>query len=265
MKKIIALAVILGLGGAAFFLGWAQLKVPPGSCGVLRSKTFGVDPRPVQEGEFRWVWYKLIPTNVSVEVFRLKRLDHAVNVKGALPQGESYASLAGLKTDFSYEIDGSFSFSIKAAALPSLVAEQKIEDQAGLDGYQRRLAGNIESFVVRRLQSCGEDAAGTAPLSGPEAPDALKEDILGAFPGIEDLSVSVKAARFPDFALYNLAKALYGDYLAQQRELLQDGLAAAAGRNLASRLRFDELEKYGELLTKYPILLQYLALETKAE
>jgi hypothetical protein len=26
-------------------------------------------------------------------------------------------------------------------------------------------------------------------------------------------------------------------------------------------LKFEELEKYGELLTKYPILLEYMALE----
>jgi hypothetical protein len=30
---------------------------------------------------------------------------------------------------------------------------------------------------------------------------------------------------------------------------------------LSSQLRFDELAKYGELLTKYPILLQYLSIE----
>jgi hypothetical protein len=268
MKKIIALIVIFGLGGAVFLLGWAQLTVPPGFYGVIRSKTFGVDPRPVQEGEFRWIWYKLIPTNVSIEMFRLKRLDHTVTVKGALPQGESYASLAGLKTDFSYEIDGSFSFSIEAAAMPSLITEHKIEDQAGLDQYQQRLAGDIGGFIVQRLQAYGEDpalaGANTLFIGGPDTPDFLKKDILDTFPGIADLSLSVKIPDFPDFALYNLAKTLYGDYLAQQRALLQNDISAAAGRNLASRFRFDELEKYGELLTKYPILLEYLALENKA-
>jgi hypothetical protein len=261
MKKIIAPIIVLGLGGAVFFLGWAQLTVPPGSCGVLRSKTFGVDSRPIEEGEFRWVWYKLIPTNVSIEIFQLKRLDHTVNVKGALPQGESYASLAGLKTDFSYEIGGSFSFSLKAAALPALITEGKIKDQAGLDEYQRRLAEEIERFAVRRLQAWGEDPA--VPAGGFPSLDFLEKDILNAFPGIEDLSLSIRIPDFPDIALYNLAKTLYEDYLKQQRELLQDDVSAAAGRNLASRLRFDELEKYGELLTKYPILLEYLALENK--
>jgi len=30
---------------------------------------------------------------------------------------------------------------------------------------------------------------------------------------------------------------------------------------MESQLRFEELGKYGELLTKYPILLDYMALE----
>ncbi|MDR1374475.1 MAG: hypothetical protein LBJ24_05830 [Treponema sp.] len=266
MKKIIAPILILGLGGAVFFLGWAQLTVPPGSCGVLRSKTFGIDPRPVGEGKFRWLWYKLIPTNVSIEIFRPRRLDRTVTIKGALPQGENYASLAGLKTDFSYEISGSFSFGIKTAALPALMTEQGIQDQEGLDAYQRRLAGEIEDFIVQRLHTYGENpafpAAGAA--NGLGSLDFLEEAILNAFPPIEHLSLSLRAPGFPDFALYTMAKALYEDYLTQQRELLRDDIFAAAERNLASRLRFDELEKYGALLTKYPILLEYLALENKS-
>jgi hypothetical protein len=265
MRKIIALIIILGLGGAAFFLGWAQLTVPPGSYGVLRSKTFGVDPRPIREGEFRWVWYKLIPTNAGIALFTPGRLTHTVRVAGALPQGESYAALVGLKTDFSYEIEGSFSFSVKAAALPSLVAEGGIENQAGLDAYQQRLAGEIESFAAERLRAYGEDPAKAARISGLGSVDFLEQDILAAFPGIEDLSLSIKMPRFPDFALYNAAKTLYEDYLRQQQELLQLDISAAAEKNLSSRLRFDELEKYGELLTKYPILLEYLALENKAQ
>jgi hypothetical protein len=34
-----------------------------------------------------------------------------------------------------------------------------------------------------------------------------------------------------------------------------------AKNRIDSMFRFDELEQYGSLLTKYPILLEYLALE----
>jgi len=46
MKKFLAgLIVLVVLGGVVFFFGWVQLAVPPGSYGVLRSKTHGVDPQ----------------------------------------------------------------------------------------------------------------------------------------------------------------------------------------------------------------------------
>jgi hypothetical protein len=119
MKKIFGLfIVLLLLGGTAFFFGWAQLKVPPGSYGIMRSKTHGLDPQLIQEGDFRWVWYKLIPTNVSIAVFSPTQISGAIRAEGRLPSGALYASAAGLPMDFSYEVTGSFSFSLKASALP---------------------------------------------------------------------------------------------------------------------------------------------------
>jgi hypothetical protein len=50
-------------------------------------------------------------------------------------------------------------------------------------------------------------------------------------------------------------------FMTRQGELLKTDISASAERHLSARLRSDELEKYGELLTKYPVLLQYLALE----
>ena len=48
------------------------------------------------------------------------------------------------------------------------------------------------------------------------------------------------------------------------REHIQNENLLRPETRVASSIRLDELEKYGELLTKYPILLQYLALEKEA-
>ena len=70
MKKfLITFFILLILAGVFFFLVWVQFSVPVGSYGVIASKTHGVDPQLVKSGEFRWVWYKLIPTNVKIAVF----------------------------------------------------------------------------------------------------------------------------------------------------------------------------------------------------
>ena len=82
-----------------------------------------------------------------------------------------------------------------------------------------------------------------------------------AFPDIEISACSVKTLRFPDFVLYNEVRQLYRDYLTAQRTDLRDAIGLIASQNIQNRRRMDELSNYGELLTKYPILIQYLALE----
>jgi hypothetical protein len=253
--------VLLILGGTVFFFGWAQLKVPSGSYGVMRSKTHGVDSRLIREGEFRWVWYKLIPTNVSIAVFSPSPRTWPIRVQGSLPSGDVYASAAGLTMDFSYDIEGSLSFSLKPSALPSLLSKQNIGDQAGLEAYETELAKTIEAFAVQRLGVYAADGKSLAAIIGTGDLPALEEDILRAFPDIENLSCTIRVARLPDLALYNLARSVYEEYLERQGELLKTDISASAERHLSAQIRYDELEKYGELLTRYPVLLQYLALE----
>jgi hypothetical protein len=36
-KALFSFIILILLGGAGFFFGWAQMPVPPGSDGVLRS------------------------------------------------------------------------------------------------------------------------------------------------------------------------------------------------------------------------------------
>ncbi|AEF85355.1 conserved hypothetical protein [Treponema primitia ZAS-2] len=260
MKKIIGFFLLLILAGAAFFFGWAQLPVAPGSYGVLRSKTHGVDAAPIREGEFRWIWYKLIPTNAVTLVFKPAPVTRELALTGSLPQGETYAAAAGLGADFSYEISGTLSFTIKAASLPSLVQERGLTDQESLEVYEKELGRNIEAFAMQRLEAySAEENALEGILKSPAA-SRLEGEILREFPDIENLSCVITRARLPDLALYSMARSVYKEYLNSQQELLKTEIAGQAERNINSLFRFDELEKYGELLTRYPVLLQYLAM-----
>jgi hypothetical protein len=265
MKKALGFfIVVIILGGVAFFFGWAQLSVPPGSYGVLRSKTHGTDPEVIREGEFRWVWHKLIPTNVAILVFAPNQVSVPVSVRGTLPLADIYAEKTGIAADFSYHIEADLSFSIKPEALPGLALTRGVTDQAALEEHEKSLGREIDLFARERLEvyaSRGELFQEPEPYGGLGSASArLEEEIGRSFPDVENLSYVIRSAKMPDFALYATARSLYGDYLKRQQELLGAEIAGQAERSLEALFRFEELEKYGELLTKYPALLQYLEL-----
>lgn len=253
--------MLLALGATAFFFGWAQFTVPPGSYGVMRTKTHGIYPELIRDGEFRWVWYKLIPTNAVISVYSPNRLERSFNMSGTLPSADVYRQFASPDADFSYELGGSFAFSIDPESLPVLAGSRGIAGQDDLVALEGILASEIESYIGRRFDQARENREEMEVIFSPAFPDRLKEEVSAAFPGITGLDLRLNAVKFPDIALYNSVRLLYEDYLAQQRAILTGDIREAAARNVNIQLRLDELAKYGELLTNYPILLQYLGIE----
>jgi len=265
-KFFITLLFLVILGGVGFFFGWVQLTVPTGSYGIIQSKTHGTDPKPVQSGEFRWIWYKLIPTNVQISVFQLKPQKFSIDFNSSLPSGENYASFAGLgAAEFEWNLNGAISFNFDPAMLANIVSEKKATDQETLDAYLEEVAQNIKAIILRVLSSAETDAERIEKLlSG--SPDAdMEKEIKAKFPEIRDFSFIINNAKYPDFVLYRQTRLLYEEFLQRQREYVTAGFAKRAENHIELQFHFGELEQYGELLTKYPILLDYLAMNLKKE
>ena len=261
MKKIITLIILLGAGGTVFYLGWAQVSVPVGSYGVLRSKTHGTSGELIKDGKLCWVWYKLIPDNVTITVFNIQENTIPLDISGVLPSGDTYSTLAGLRTDFSYSFTGSLTYRLKAESLPALSDRENMLSQAELDTYLFRLSKEIENFIKALLWTYGENENILKEAGETGTIGALKKSLAESYPDIEILTCTVKTQRFPDFILYNEVRQLYRDYLTAQRTDIRAAISRMAAENIENRRRIDELAGYGELLTKYPVLIQYLALE----
>ncbi|MDR0496978.1 MAG: hypothetical protein LBH42_05130 [Treponema sp.] len=261
MKKFLFVIILLiVLGGTVFFLGWGQLTVPPGSYGVMRTKTHGLESRTIQDGEFRWFWYKLIPTNAVTSVFTINPVKRAIKSSGNLPSGNVYATLAGLEADFSWEISGEINFSLKPEYLPEFTDRESINDDAALREAEENLAIRIENLVLKQLKNYADNNQLESFVLASSLP-ALNNEIQRSFPEIENLSCTIQLVRFPDYALYQSVKALYQEYLSWQNNVLSQDLVREAERRINSRIRLDELAQYGELLTRYPILVEYLTIE----
>jgi len=130
--------------------------------------------------------------------------------------------------------------------------------QEDLDAYAGALARDIEGMVIRRMENLGEEELRAILELGTSA--ALDEAIRRAFPRAEGLSFRFETVRFPDYRLYAEVRELYTGYLAKQRAYMDSALDDRAAEHINSRFRLDELAGYGDLLTRFPVLLEYLKL-----
>ena len=262
MKKFVFVFIfLLILGGAGFLTGWLEFSVPPGSYGVMRSKTHGVYDAVIREGELNWVWYKLIPTNAEIKVFELKPVHHSLNNSGTLALGMVYAAIAGIQADFSWRISGDFSFSVKPDALPALVQKEGIGTQDDLIALEREYCRRIEDLVLRRMNLIVDDQSKMETLLLTGFLPEFVRDIETAFPELENINCHFGSVQYPDLGLYRALRELYEEYLAYQKRYLEGDIERNAEYWVSARLKLDELEKYGEILSRYPILLQFLAME----
>jgi len=264
MKKFLfVLILLIALGGAGFFLGWTHLTVPPGSYGVMRSKTHGLEPEVIRDGEFHWLWYKILPTNAEVSVYTIGPVTRSIRSSGTLSSAQVYAAFTGMEADFSWQINGEFTFSIRPEFLPEFTFKENIRDDAALRAAEDRLADRIENLVLLRLKawSDSDDDKKIESLVLANSLPELNSEVERIFPEIEKFNCTIRAIRFPDYILYLSIKNLYRDYIAQQNAMLRPETTREAEKRIETRLRLDELAKYGELLTQFPVLLEYLALE----
>ena len=96
MKIAITLLTILALAVAAFFVGWVELSLPPGTYGVAFTKSGGWDEAAVAPGGVTWRWERLIPTNMTLHLFDLAPQEVQRRVAALLPSADVYAAEIGI-------------------------------------------------------------------------------------------------------------------------------------------------------------------------
>lgn len=244
--------------------GWVQLAVPPGQYGIINSKTHGIDQKLLRSGEFRWIWYRLIPTNVHVTVYNLEYNRFPIRFNSKLPSGDTYSAFVGLTdADFSWNLQGEIGFNINPDMLIQLASRYNFSNQEDFNLYLLNITKGIEVIIIRSLSSAEDDAEKLKLLMSGNPDPEIESEIFLNYPEISDFSLTVKSVKYPDFILYRQLRLLYEDYLARQSDSIKLTFEKRAENRIETHLRFDELEGYGELLTKYPALLEYLKLEMK--
>ena len=205
MKKFFASFVILAVFSFfIFWVGWAQVKVPPKSYALVVSKTSGVSDKIVKNGEFSWFWQFLLPTNASLVKFNIEPYFSTTKTfSSKLPSADFYK----VSTDSAYSFAYNFNFSISMTVTPEdfleLYRENKVTDQESLikffdsaADYITQLAGNY--FIKKHEET---------PNFRPE--NVRREDLIRAiqsykeYPELEIITVSLTSYEMPDISLYN--------------------------------------------------------------
>ena len=133
MKNFICFLILLIFGGFVFFLGWTQIKVKPGSIGIVQSKTGGINSKIIIPGKFSWHKEFLIPTNAQIQRFEYKPYNGSKTITGKR-----------------YSVDYKFTFQISLSYEPELIADllsdNKISNQEDFESY----LDGIASYLAQR-------------------------------------------------------------------------------------------------------------------
>lgn len=264
MKRVLAsLVIILMAAAAVFMIGWVQFGIKPGECGVMVSKTSGVLERPLLPGSFVWRWERLLPTNVTIHKFRMEPYRSVQSYSGSLPGADLYSKMLDSVPDFSYELDVAVQLSPKAESLVSLVEKNEISAQEDLDAYMENKAKVVSAIVADRiLPSAIPTADSSSRWTGYMIAKALDKSALDSISaaGSGDLeavtlnSVEISKALIPDMESYTEIQGLYGNYKDELEKSIREKASVYADQMNEEERSVRLLEKYAELLKRYPQL-----------
>ena len=263
MRKFIISAIILvALAGTVFYFGWVQIHLPENTYAVIFTKTGGWDDSVTKPGTFVWRWERLLPTNFKIHTFTLKPHTASISASGALPSGDVYADMLDPKPDFNFSVKMTVGFNVDPESLPLLVSTATLTEdtfEAWQTETESAIAAKAEAFI--RERSTDVNAATTLTSMGNAIVEDLRRYLENSFTSLDFKAIVVDDIQVPDFELYLTAKELFLNY-SKSRELSHEqALSRITWTESRSEQYFNVLEKYGELLSRYPSLLDLLSLK----
>ena len=267
MKKLIlTLLILIVLGGVVFYFGWIQIQVPAGSQAVIFTKTHGWEPVAVEPGSFVWRWQRLIPTNLTLYLFTPEPHRTSVRLDGELPSGEAIAEILEQPGAFSYSFQADVQTRLRPAELPRLAREEGLRP-GDLDSWYAQQESRITHLTQDALMSLVANGGAGLSLESRygQVVDSITTTLEENLSSLEIVSVTPRRMDLPDIELYQTAKQLGTEVLRARSEALQEEARALAQREAASQTSIALLERYGEVLDRYPVLLDYFRMSEELD
>lgn len=263
MKKLlIFLFILVALGATAFYFGWIQIRLPENTYAVIFTKTGGWDEAVVTPGKFAWRWERLVPTNLKMHTFQLKPYSAKISASGSLPSGDTYAAMLNPEPDFGFTIALSVSFGIKPESLPRLVSSTVLSEDT-FDAWHDEIktAISAKAAVFIRDRSTDVNAAGSLTSMGDAIITDLTRYLESSFEDVDFKAIFVQNIEIPDIELYQTAKQLFLDFSRSRKDSYVNALSRITWTESRAEQHFGVLERYGDLITRFPALLDLLTLK----
>ncbi|MBO7093337.1 MAG: hypothetical protein J6W33_00295, partial [Spirochaetia bacterium] len=129
--------------------------------------------------------------------------------------------------------------------------------EGGLDTFYADVKEKIQNAASSLLGEEMAKAMAGSTFSQKALEDGIKARIADQLADVEIISFETVEAKFPDIELYKAAKAKYMENLEKQQEIAAQKEKETTDFNTKIDQRIELLKKYGELLTQYPILIEY--------
>ena len=223
------------------------------------TKTGGWDTSVMAPGKFTWRWERLLPTNMKLYIFTLTPQTVTVSAQGSLPSSDIYKTLLENNADFSYSYDFALRFQIRPESLPAAVSGDSLRPDTLSDWYEsfRITCVNEASAIIKRTynQSLPDKGVSVSDLE-----EILLSSLSVRFPHVQILGITPLKINLPDEDLYRAVKNQYLTLLETRTAALNRITELSINQRSSETARLEVLKQYGELLTAYPILLEYMAL-----
>lgn len=256
-KAIVILFLLIILAGTGFGFGYVPLRLDAGSRAVMFTKTSGWHEEAFQAGEFEWAWELLIPTNAILYVFPDESRQVSVQSSSLLPSADLYANFLEGQPALEDRVDLQVSYRVSTESLPEL-APAGLRPQ-GLEDWYSDTDRQIEGLVLRILTQVIENfTSSSGALNSADVAEAVTDRLKERRPEIELLSVVVNELSLSDIELYREGRDTYMTVQEARREALITAARDLAQSQATSDQRLGNLERYGQLLSDYPVLLDYL-------
>ncbi len=268
IKKIVILLIVVAVMSVpVFFFGWMQFSVPAGKYGVLLSKSGGYHRKPIVSGAMMWRWERLIPTNAKILIFDLSPRRVMYTTEGSLPSAGKYNKILNTDENFSWSFSADAMVTLRTDQLVPLVAEKRLNTQEELEKY-------IDSIVKSTLQNIFQRYL-TVLLDDPyeyqkiktdyhDFSEQIKKELLKKTASSFTIdTISISDVMIPDLHSYKLAEQAYSIYEQKREMLLAETAAQEAQRAASEQFQIERLTKWGEFLSKYPHIIELIAVAQK--